>query len=124
MPRRLFKEFQLFDAKAATGVSEAVRMDEFRHWTLIVAAPLNTSLTFKVQGSGRSGDAPDFSSAQSVTNNWEYIHIYDMEDPVGGLDGDTGVVLNNDTAANNNHHYAINSDHLTWFSLEISSYTD
>jgi len=123
MPRQKFKEFNLFDAATATGVSEAIKMDEFRHWTLVVSATLNSSLTFQFQGSVMD-DAPDFSAAQAIDNLWDYLHVYDKNTPAGGIDGDTGVTLNNDSVANNTRQYRVNNDHLTWFSLEISSYTD
>ena len=115
------QEIQLFNAQAATGVSSAVNVSDYRHVVVAVTAPLNATLTFKFMGAVRS-TSPTFSSAQSTTNVWDYVGVYDLNnnDPIVG---DTGVALNNDTAANNTRQYLINTDHLTWFALEVSAYT-
>lgn len=125
MPRRIFNEIPLFggNAKNATGVSEAINVVDFRHIVIAVTAAVNSTLTFKFQGSPRD-DAPNFGAAQSETNIWDYVHVYDLNNPAGGIIGDTGVTLNNDTVANNTRLYEINTDLLQWFSLEVSSYTD
>lgn len=122
MPRRVFKTYTLFSAKAATGFSNAIPTDEYRHWTLTVGAPVNSSLTFKLQGISLDA-APDFSAARSSTNIWEYIALYDLQDG-SFIAGDTGVTINNDTAANNCHVYSINTDDISFLSLELSAYTD
>lgn len=122
MPRQKLAQQELFNAKAATGYSQAIDVRNYRHVVICVSAALNSSLTFKFQGSAMD-DAPDFSSAQAVANIWDYLHVYDLEDPQGGIDGDTGVTLNNDTVANNTRQYLVNTDHMQWFSLQISSYT-
>lgn len=122
MPRKRFDEFPLFNAQAATGVSPAIYVGDHRHITIAVTATVNSSLTFKFQA-GVTNEPPTFSSAQAVANIWDYIGAYDLEDGTF-YDGDTGIVLNNDTVANNTHLYLINTDHIQWFSLEVSAWTD
>lgn len=123
MPRILHKQIQLFDAKGATGVSEAINVRDYRHIIIAISAAVNSSLTFKFQGSAMD-TAPTFSGTQTVSNLWDYIHAYDLNNPAGGIVGDTGVALNNDTVANNTHLYEVNTDLLQWFSLELSAFTD
>lgn len=67
--------------------------------------------------------APDFSSAQAVANIWDYIGVYDLEDGAF-VDGDTGVAIDNTTVAVNTRQFLINTDHMQWFSLQISALTD
>lgn len=123
MYTRLLKApLKIFDAKAATGVTSAIDVADFRHVVVEVSAALNSTLTFKFQGSNQ-GTAPDFSTAQAVANIWDYIQVYDGQDG-SAVAGDTGVALNNDTVANNTRRYYINTDFLRWLSIEITSYTD
>lgn len=121
----------LFNASGATGVSEVINVADFDNIIVAVSAALNSTLTFKFQGSmgagiGDAGKpvAPDFSAAQSVTNMWDYVSAYDLNDPSSVITGDTGVSLNNDTVANNTRMYIINTSLLRFFSMQISAWTD
>lgn len=120
---------QLFNAKAATGVVLApINCESFTNIVVAVTAPLNTSLTFKFQGSvGKSitdASAPTFSSAQAVTNMWDYVSAYDLNDPSSVIVGDTGVTIDNVSAAANTRMYIVNVALLRWFSMEVTAYTD
>ncbi len=123
MPRILHKQIQLFDAKGATAVSEAINVRDYRHIVIAISAAVNSTLSYKFQGSAMD-TAPAFGSAQSVTNLWDYVSVFDLNTPSTGINGDTGVDLNNDTVANNTHLYEVNTDLLQWFSLQISAWTD
>lgn len=118
----------LFDAKAATGVSSPIDVSGFDSIIVAVSAPANASLQFKFQGSiGKSLTSiasPDFSAAQSVTNIWDYVSAYDLEDPTTLIDGDTGVTIDNDTEANNTRLYTVNVSLLRYFSMQVAAYTD
>lgn len=130
MKERLYTEGNqvLFDAQDETGVSQVFDCACFDNIIVAVTAPANASLTFKFQGSlGKSvssAAAPDFSSAQAVTNHWDYIAAFDVQDPTSVILGDTGVTINNDTAANNTRLYSVNVSTLRYFSLQVSAYTD
>ena len=120
---------QLFDAKAANGVAtNPIDCSCFTNIIVAVTAPLNTSLTFKFQGSvGKSitdASAPAFASAQAVTNMWDYVSAYDLNDPSSVIVGDTGVTIDNLSAAANTRMYIVNVALLRWFSMEVSAYTD
>lgn len=130
MPNYTFPENNtaLFSAKAATGVSTPLDVSAMREITVAVSAPANATLTFKFQGSiGKSASssaAPDFSAAQSVTNHWDYVSAYDLQDPTSVIAGDTGVTLDNLTAAQNTRLYTINVGLFRHFSMQVSSFTD
>lgn len=121
--RKFFDPIACLSAKAATGVGTAVDVTQHQHVIVQVTAALNSSLTFKLQGSV-SSSVPDFSAAQTGTNHWDYVSAYDLQDPSTVIAGDTGVALNNDTVANNTRQYLVNVDGLRWFSMEVTSYTD
>lgn len=116
------QEKELFSAQAATGDSDAVDVADHKTVVVAVTAAANSTLTFKFRGSVRS-TAPDFTAAQSTTNVWDYVGVYDLEDG-SFIDGDTGVTINNDTAANNTRQYLVNIEYLQYFGLEVSAYTD
>jgi hypothetical protein len=127
MSRVIQNNVALFNAKAATGVSPALNVADFREIVVAITAPANTTATVKFQGSiGKSvSDAgcPDFSAAQAVTNHWDYISHYPLQ--TGALViGDTGVVIDNYTAAVNTQLFIVNVSAIRWLSAEVASYTD
>jgi len=71
---------------AATGYK--LEVDPFRH---VIASVAFTGFTGTIKFQGSAGKtAPVFSTAQSATNEWDYIQIIDLEDGAS-IDGDTGV---------------------------------
>jgi len=128
MSRNATNPFAILSAKGATGVGNTMLVKDFKHIIVAVTATLNSSLTFKFQGSlgtsATSGDAPVFSDAQAVANHWDYVAAYDLQTPGTVITGDTGVAINNDTVANNTHLYLVNVDGLTWFNMSVTSFTD
>lgn len=67
---------------------------------------------------------PDFSATQTGTNHWDYVAAYDLQNPSSIIPGDTGVALNNDSAANNTRQYLMNTDAVRWVCAEVTAYTD
>jgi hypothetical protein len=119
----------LFNAKAATGVSTPQNVAGCDQVLVCVSAAVNSSLTFKFQGSGgasiTSEEAPDFSAAQAVTNQWDYVAVYDLQSPGTVIAGDTGVTIDNASVAANTTMYLVNiPPTVRWFSLQVSAYTD
>lgn len=118
----------LFNAKAATGVSPVFDCAGFSNVIVAVTGAVNSTLTFKFQGSlgasVTSQAAPDFSAAQSATNMWDYVSAYDLQDPSAVITGDTGVTLDNLTVAQNTRMYIVNVAAIRYFSLQVSAYTD
>lgn len=114
---------KILDAKAATGIGSPMSVSNFRHLSLQLSAPLNASFTVKFQASC-SESMPDFSAARTSANHWDYIASYDLQDPSSVITGDTGITINNDTAANNTRQYIVNTDAIRWLCAEVTAYTD
>ena len=122
MSREIKKASPILAAKAAAGVGTTQDVSNYRHIVFRVSAALNSSLTYRFQGSV-SDEAPDFSAAQSATNHWEYIETIDLQNEAS-VDGDTGYAINNDTVANNCRLFRPATPFLRYVSAEVSSYTD
>lgn len=117
----------LFSA-ATTGSAPAQNVSSFRQIIVAVTAPANATLTVKFQGSiGKavgSEAAPDFTAAQAEDNHWDYLACYEYQNPTSIIAGDTGIVLDNTTAAVNTRLYIVNVSLVRWFSATITSRVD
>lgn len=113
----------ILNAKGATGIGTPAFVGDDRHISLQLSAPLNTTATVKFQASC-SEEMPDFSATQTGTNHWDYVAAYDLQNPSSIIPGDTGVALNNDSAANNTRQYLMNTDAVRWVCAEVTAYTD
>ena len=122
MSRQRLDPYTALTAQAATGASPAFFSGDHRHQTFQVTAPVNTSLTFKFVASN-SKEAPDFSAAQSETNVYDFVEVIDLQDH-SAIDGDTGVALDNTTAAVNVRRYEVNDNNPRWVGIVVSAYTD
>ena len=83
------KPTDILSAKAANGIGSDLDVRDFEHIVLKLSIESTPTLTVKIQGSVDE-EAPDFSAAQSSSNHWDYVAVYDLED-VSKIDGDTGV---------------------------------
>ena len=105
-----------------TDVGEPVLVQSYRHKTTTIATSgmgAGDTTTIKIQGSSKE-TPPDFHLAKSITNDWDYIQIVDLEDG-STVDGDTGVSI---ADANDLRKFAINVDGLTWINAQITAQTD
>lgn len=91
MSNRDTKEYTILSAKAATGIGNTIAVEDFKNavFSLATDGGGTANLTVKFQGSIQE-TAPDFSSAQSATNHWDYIEVVDLQDGAA-IDGDTGI---------------------------------
>lgn len=81
----------IFYQKAATGTGNIIDMQDFRNAIFTLSSQSSANFTIKFQGSCNM-TAPDFSSAQSATNKWDYIQVKDRQNDAG-INGDTGVAF-------------------------------
>lgn len=79
----------------------------------------DAALTVKFAAS-ISTDAPDFDKAQSITNQWDYIEVIDLQNGTA-IDGDTGVAV---SGADDHRQFAINVDNINWLNAIISGRTE
>lgn len=121
MPARFVTaEHTFFDAKGATGAGTALNVKDFKHIVVTVATDggSDAAMTMKCQGA-ISDTAPTWASAASVTNMWDYIHMYDLQNATG-VDGDTGFVV---ATADDYRIFMVNVDALTWVNFRVTART-
>lgn len=122
MARQRVHYNNVLSAKAATGASNAFYCSDFRNLVAGISAPANSSLVFKFVGSvGET--APDFTAAQSTTNKYDFLECIDLQDGTA-IDGDTGITIDNTTAAVNNRMFEVNINALDYIGIQVTSYTD
>ena len=107
----------ILNAKAENGVGNSIQCDSFDTAVLEVSGEGTANLTLQFQGS-TSDDAPDFSSAQSSANHYDYVQVIDLENN-GAIDGDTGIAF---AGANDFRIVELNTNNLKWITCKISSY--
>jgi hypothetical protein len=93
MSTRDTKEYTVLSAAAATGAGNALAIEDFKNavFSFATNGGGTAALTVKFQGSIQE-TCPNFGSAQSVTNHWDYIEVVDLQDGAA-IDGDTGVAV-------------------------------
>jgi len=98
-------------------VSSPIQVDDYKTHVARVNGVSTSALTFKFQGS-ISDTCPDFYSAQSVANHWDYVNTIDLESG-SSISGATGVTL----AADDTDNYELNASGLKWVNVIITSQT-
>ncbi len=122
MARQRVHYGNVLSAKAATGASNAFYCSDFRNLVAGISAPANSTLVIKFVGSvGET--APDFTAAQSTTNLYDFLECIDLQDGTA-IDGDTGITIDNTTAAVNNRMFEVNINALDYIGIQVTSYTD
>lgn len=118
--REVSSEHVFFDAKAATGAGLAMNVREYRHIVVSIATDGGgtAALTCKCQGSIQP-TAPTWANAQSVTNHYDFIAMYDYQD--GSITvGDTGFVV---ATADDYRLFIVNVDGLEWINFRVTART-
>ena len=104
------------NAKAATGVGTTIDTRDFDYLVLEIGTASSANLTVKFAGSV-SETAPTFSSAQSVSNHWDYLYCYDLNS-ASGVTGDTGFVV---SGTDDFKLYKVNVDGINWFNANVTA---
>lgn len=118
MSERTYTDQQiLLNAVAASGVSLAFNGASFRNIEIQVAQ-VGFSGTIKFVGSN-ADTAPDFSSAASASNPWDYIQTIDQIDG-SSIAGGTGIPSVTVTSVRN---LEANTNAFKWFGVILSSVT-
>ncbi len=112
------KDYTLLSAKAATGIGNAVPVADFKTAVFSYATDGGgtAALTVKFQGS-ISTSCPDFASAQSKTNMWDYIDVIDLQNGAS-IDGDTGVAV---ASADDYRLFEANINGLMWVCAVVTA---
>lgn len=108
----------MFDGATADGASNAFLAESFRHILLTLSTDDNADLVIKFAGSNAE-DRPNFASAQSPTNEWDYVQVKDLEDNAS-IAGDTGITL---SGTDDLRQLEVNTNGMRWICAIISSYS-
>ena len=102
-------------------VGNSIFIQDFRNciFTFNTDGGGDAVLTVKFQGS-IAEDAPDFSAAQSPTNQWDYIEVIDLEDG-SAIDGDVGIAV---STGDDNRQLEANINGLNYVNAIISGWTE
>lgn len=112
------KIYDILSAKAASGVDKHAFAQDFRNAIFNLDSDNSANLTVKFVAS-IAEDRPDFTSAQSPTNQWDYVQVIDLEDGTS-IDGDTGIVL---SGTDDNRQLEANINGIRWISAIVSGYS-
>ena len=108
----------IMSAQAATGVSTAVNVENYKtvNLTLTGAATPTGTVKFAVSDSEL---VPDFNAAASATNPWSYAAVVDVQSG-SVIAGNTGVAFAGTGATN---MYTVNVDGMRWVCANVTAYT-
>ena len=106
----------ILNAKGATGTGVKMDVQDFKYLVMSFATASSGNLTVKFQGS-ISETAPDFSSAQSSTNVWDYIDVTDLQS-FASVDGDTGVAV---TGTDDVRQFQASTNGLKWLCATVTA---
>lgn len=114
--RRFSEQFVILAAKAATGSGVAMKVTDWEHILITLSSQDSANFTVKFQGS-HSDTCPAFGSAQSATNEWDYIQIKDYQNN-SAIDGDTGVAF---AGTDDVRLFEFNTNGLNWVTATITA---
>jgi hypothetical protein len=114
--RKFSNQFTIFSAKATTGTGVALKATDWQNILITLSSQSSANFTIKFQGS-QSETCPDFSAAQSATNEWDYIQVKDYQNNAA-IDGDTGVAF---AGTDDVRMFEFNTNGLTWVSATITA---
>lgn len=106
----------IFNAQAATGTGTVIDVSGFRNIMLQIGTDSSANLTLKIQGS-LSETAPNFSTAASTSNHWDYVGCYDL-DGASLVAGSTGFVV---TGTDDFVNYLVNTEGFNWLCATVTA---
>jgi hypothetical protein len=104
---------------------KAIWIGDWKYVGISMSASNTPSMVVKAQGSiNDDNDCPDFASAQSPTNRWDNIMMFDLQQETGaggesGIAGDTGVTISGADVT----QYRLSTNGLSWICFNIYTYT-
>lgn len=122
MGKRTYQNYTILDAKAATGAGTAIRVEDYRHLILWFATDGGgtAALTVKFQISNAINE-PDWGSAQSTTNEWDYVDVIPYMTKANTIYyGDDGVAV---ATADDYQYLQANTDGVKWLNAIVTART-
>lgn len=114
--RKFSNQLVILSAKASTGTGVAMKVTDWQNLLITLSTQSSANLTIKFQGS-QSDNCPDFSAAQSATNEWDYIQVKDYQNNAA-IDGDTGVAF---AGTDDVRMFEFNTNGLTWVTSTVTA---
>ena len=114
--RNSTNEQYIFNEQAEAATGKIIQAEDWKFCLLTLSSSDTGNFVIKFQGS-MSDNAPDFSSARSVANRWEYIQVKDLQSG-STVDGDTGVTWSADDVT----RYETIFSGYKWICATISTY--
>lgn len=105
----------IMNAKDTNGIGAPALVSDFANIVFAVNSTGNAALTLKFQVSYQK-TMPDFSAAQSPTNQWDYVRVVDLEDG-SAIDGDTGITF---ASADDNRMLEADVNGAMWVNAIVS----
>ena len=105
-------------AKGANGIGTPLFVGDAEHVLLHLSSTGTTTATVKFQKSNQK-TKPDFSAAQSPTNQWDYVDVVDEEDGAH-IAGDTGFGF---SGADDNRNLEVNVNGAQWVNAIVSGWS-
>jgi len=119
---RKYQNYTILNAKATTGAGTAILVEDYRHLVLWFATDGGgtAALTVKFQISNAI-EEPNWESAQSVTNEWDYVDVVPyMSKSATIYYGDDGIAV----ATADDYLYAqVNTDGVKWLNAIVTART-
>jgi len=117
------KDIKLLTAAVATGIQtqanggtgkNGINVTDFRNAGVIVGTSGTATATIKFKGAVGSVP-PDFSSAASSTNQWEYVQCVDLQNG-NPINGTTGIIW---TGADAVRFVELNLNVIDWLAVDV-----
>jgi len=121
MNQRQGAQATILSAKAATGFGTPLDVSKYRFIGIAIAGATLPNLTVKCQGSFLMKVDPnlDFTTAQSVSNLWDYIAVDDLQDGMTRIEGDTGIAF---AGTADVRMFKVNVDQLRTINFHVTAY--
>lgn len=113
---RDYKFYTILNAKAATGIGNNIQVRDFRHVIVMIATASSANLTVKACGSIEE-TAPDFASAQSASNMYDFLEMADYQDGAK-IAGDTGIVF---SGTDDVRMLEVNTNGMEWLNFRVTA---
>lgn len=110
------KFYNILDAKWATGVGNTIMCRDFRNAVVTIATASSANLTCKCVWAVWES-APTFTSAQSVSNMYDYLQMVDLNDG-STITWDTWFVV---TGTDDFRQFEININSIDYINFNVTA---
>lgn len=115
--RAIMPPVVLLDNVAATGIGNIMDLRDYLYVQVVISTSGNADGTIRFRGSMQSPADVDLSAAASISNEWDTIASYNLQNPTTVIAGDTGVVYSGTDAV---EQMIINIDAVSAFTVHLT----